>query len=924
MSSQLLIEIPSVEQHSTGFGIGTATPRLSWRFLTTADSGLYDWKQNAYEVHIVRSESQDEIYHVTSNESVLVPWPSTPLQSRESAQIRVRAYGCNAANDKAEPTAWSPWRTIECGLLDRSDWIARPIASSSEPQPDGPLRPLRFRREFRISATTAVKKARLYITSLGIYRAFVNGHLVGDQCLAPGWTSYRHRLNYQVFDVASLLNAEGSNILAVEVAEGWYATRLGFRGGRRQLYGDRLAALAQLEIHVGHGGDKFTLCTDSTWTCTPSAIVRSELYDGEIYDAREEDASWNWRSLEPFVDASGWNPVQEIDFPTATLVASDAPPVRITEEITPISVQKTPSGATILDFGQNLVGRLRVSSLKQPSGSRVSFIHAEVLENGELGIRPLRHAKCTDEIILNGTEIVDWSPQYTFHGFRYVQVNGWDEERDGSLLVNITALVMHTDMTRSGWFSCSHPMINKLHDNAWWSMRGNFLSIPTDCPQRDERLGWTGDIQVFCPSANFLYNTAGMLGGWLQDVAAEQLKEKDGCVPPFVVPNVISEELWPHTPQAVWDDVVILTPWALYLSYGDRDILSRQHESMLAWIDRGIRRGSDGLWDPDLWQLGDWLDPAAPPVEPGDARTSGTLVADAYLVHVTYVMSEISKILDQEQDAIRFKADYDRLKAKFQAKYIAASGLLVGDTQTALSLAIMYDLHSTSEQAKAAASRLVQLVRQAKFRVATGFAGTPIITHALTKSGYPQIAYRMLQEKNRPSWMYPITMGATTVWERWDSMLPDGSINPGEMTSFNHYALGSVINWLHSTVAGVSPLSAGWKQIKVAPIPGGTIDSAEAKYDTPYGRLECRWSIENEADIFNMALLIPPNTSALVMLPNTEKMMKHTVSQEDEGQWVGSGHHSFSIPFKWGDYSSEWPPKPLIPIMRRPEPDNIA
>jgi alpha-L-rhamnosidase len=924
MASQLSIETPTVEQHSTGFGIGTATPRLSWRFLTTADSVLHDWEQTAYELHVVRSESQDETYHVSGNESVLIPWPSAPLQSRESARVRVRAYGCSAGDAQAEPTPWSPWRTIECALLDRSDWVARPIASPSEPQPDSPLRPVRFRKEFTLPAGSTVEKARFYITSLGVYRAFVNGQLVGDQCLAPGWTSYRHRLNYQVFDVATLLNAEGPNVLAVEVAEGWSATRLGFRGGRRQLYGDRLAALAQLQIKLGPGEDHFSLCTDSTWTCTPSAIVRSELYDGELYDAREEDTAWNRCGLNASVEASSWVSVQEIDFPTATLVAPDAPPVRITEEVTPISVQKTPSGATVVDFGQNLVGRLRVRSLNQPSGSRVSFIHAEVLENGELGIRPLRHAKCTDQVILDGNEIVDWSPQYTFHGFRYVQVDGWDEERDGSLLVNITALVMHTDMRRSGWFSCSHPMINQLHANVWWGMRGNFLSIPTDCPQRDERLGWTGDIQVFCPSANFLYNTAGMLSDWLQDVAAEQLKEKDGCVPPFVVPNVISEELWPHTPQAVWDDVVILTPWALYLSYGDRDILRRQHESMLAWIDRGIRRGSDGLWDPDLWQLGDWLDPTAPPEEPGDARTSGTLVADAYLVHITYVMSEISKVLDQDLDAARFKADYERLKARFQAKYIASSGLLVGDTQTALSLAIIYDLHSTSEQAMAAASRLVQLVRQAKFRVATGFAGTPIIAHALTKSGYPQIAYRMLQEKNCPSWMYPITMGATTVWERWDSMLPDGSINPGEMTSFNHYALGSIINWLHSTVAGVSPLSAGWKQIKVAPIPGGTIDSAEAMYDTPYGRLECRWSIESEADLFNMELLIPPNTRALVILPNIERLMKNAASHEDEGIWVGSGNHKFSVPFKWKDYSGDWPPKPLIPIMRRPEPDNIA
>lgn len=923
MASQLSIEAPTVEQHPTGFGIGTATPRLSWRFLTSSDNSLRDWEQTAYELHIVRSGSQDETYHVRDNASVLVPWPSSPLRSREIAQVRVRAYGCSSSSEKTESTLWSPWRTIECGLLDRSDWVSHAIASPAKPQPESPLRPVRFRKQFECPAST-VGKARLYITSLGVYSAFVNGHPVGDQCLAPGWTSYRHRLNYQVFDIASLLNAGGPNVIAVEVAEGWYATRLGFLGGRRQLYGDRLAALAQLEINFGPGKDQISLCTDSTWICTPSAIVRSEFYDGEVYDAREEDIAWNRPDFDPTVQVSSWVASQEIDFPKAELVAPDAPPVRITQEITPVSVQKTPSGATVVDFGQNLVGRLRVRSFCKPSGCQVSFTHAEVLENGEFGDRPLRQAKCIDKIIFDGSEIVDWSPQYTFHGFRFVQVDGWDEGRDGSLLVNIKALVMHTDMTRSGWFSCSNPMVNQLHTNAWWSMRGNFLSIPTDCPQRDERLGWTGDIQIFTPSANFLYNTAGMLGDWLQDVAVEQLREKDRCVPPFVVPNIISEELWPHLPQAVWDDVVILTPWALYLSYGDRKILSRQHESMLAWIDRGIRRGSDGLWDIDLWQLGDWLDPTAPPEEPGDARTNGTLVADAYLVHITFVMSEISKVLNKGSDAARFKADYDRLKTRFQGKYIAASGLLVGDTQTALSLAIMYDLHPKSEQAMAAASRLSYLVRLSKFRVATGFAGTPIITHALTKSGNPQLTYRMLLEKSRPSWMYPITMGATTVWERWDSMLPDGSINPGEMTSFNHYALGSIINWLHSTVAGISPLSAGWKQIRVAPVPGGTINSAEAMYDTPYGRLECRWWIKSEANIFNMELLVPPNSRALVNLPCVDKLTKYAASHEDGGTWVGSGHHKFSVDFDWQKYSSEWPPKQLIPIMRKPEPEDIA
>ncbi|KAL2820164.1 bacterial alpha-L-rhamnosidase-domain-containing protein [Aspergillus cavernicola] len=925
MATELSLAPPTVEQHPTGFGIGAASPRLSWRFLTTAEKCLRNWQQSAYEIQIARPQySEPETHSVTSDASILVPWPSAPLQSRERARVRVRAFGRGEGQPELKPTDWSPWTSVECSLLAKGDWTALPIAEPMKGVIDGPLRPVRFRKSFNIAGKGATKQARLYITSLGIYQAFINGHAVGDHCLAPGWTSYHHRLNYQTFDIGPLLNPDGQNTIAVEVGEGWYATRLGFRGGRRHLYGDRLALLAQLEVRFEHDTEPFALSTDSSWACHPSAILKSELYDGEVYDAREENPNWNCMSLEATADNSPWTSVQELAFPSAILVSPDAPPVRITEEIKPTSVQQTPSGKTVVDFGQNLVGRLRVHSIKKASGTSLTLTHAEVLDHGELGTRPLRHAKCTDRIICAGTELIDWSPQYTFHGFRYVQVDGWDEGHDGPLLANLTALVMHTDMTRTGWFSCSHPMVNQLHQNAWWSMRGNFVSIPTDCPQRDERLGWTGDIQIFGPSANFLYNTAGMLGEWLQDVAVEQLKDgKDGCIPPFVVPNVISEELWPPTPQAEWDDVVILGPWALFQSYGDVDILRRQYESMLAWIDRGIQRGPDDLWDPHVWQLGDWLDPTAPPVEPGDARTNGTIVADAYLVRITSVMSQISDILGETADVRRFTDQLKALKAKFQAKYIAPSGLLVGDTQTALSLAIMFDLHATHNQVQAAASRLVDLVRSAKFRVATGFAGTPIIAHALTKGGHPQIAYRMLLEKSCPSWMYPISMGATTVWERWDSMLPDGSINPGEMTSFNHYALGSIINWLHSSVAGVSPLSAGWKRVKVQPIPGGTIDSAEATYETPYGRLECRWAIQADKDLFTLELLVPPNSHALVTLPNDGGSTVQS-GQESEGTWVGSGKHRFSVPFNWNQYSSDWPPKPSIPFMRRPQLDTIA
>jgi alpha-L-rhamnosidase len=736
-----------------------------------------------------------------------------------------------------------------------------------------------------------VKRARLYITSLGVFQAYINGAPVGDHFLAPGWTSYHHRLNYEVFDIAPLLR-EGENVIAVEVAEGWYATRLGFHGGRRFIYGDEMALIAQLEIESE--SSKETILSDSSWKSHTSALISSEIYDGEVYDAREEEEG-DWTTT-PFQDET-WPTVRETAFPKTNLVAPNAPPVRVTQIINPVQIITTPSGQTIVDFGQNLVGRVCIPSLLTPPDTRITLTHAEVLENNELSIRPLRDAKCTDTIISAGQELKEWKPRFTFHGFRYVQISNWTPS-----LSNLHAEVLHTDLKRSGTFKTSHEMVNKLHENATWSMRGNFLSIPTDCPQRDERLGWTGDIQIFAPSASFLYNTAGMLGDWLEDLAAEQISSGTG-IPPFVVPNVIPESSWPVFPQAVWDDVTVLLPWTLYESYGDVEILRRQYASMLAWVNAGVKRGPDRLWDDELFQLGDWLDPTAPPEQPGNSRTDGTFVADAYLVHVTKVLGRVSRVLGEGENASRYESDYLALKARFQEKYVTAEGYLVGDTQTAFALVIFFDLLDSPAQIARAGARLARLVRRAKFQVSTGFAGTPIITHALCKAGYVQLAYRMLLEKTCPSWMFPITMGATTIWERWDSMRADGSVNPGEMTSFNHYALGSIVNWLHKDVAGVSLLEPGWKRVLVKPLPGGTVTSAEVRYETAFGELECRWALDR--NLFQLSLAVPPNSSADVVLPGSDVVER-----------VGSGSYRFETKF---DSGVGWPPKSLVPPMFEPE-----
>jgi alpha-L-rhamnosidase len=875
------ISAPTFEHHLDGFGVDHTRPRISWRFSSSPTDVENDaWAQSAYEIEIARGD-RTESYRFNTEESVLVSWPSGDLLSREGSSVRVRAYGVKPRG----ATEWSPWSTVEAALLRREDWLSTPIKSEHRvTTKTGSLQPIRFRKTF--PAQSNISKVRLYITAYGVYEAYLNGKKVGNQAFAPGWTSYSHRLNYQIFDITQQVH-DGDNVLAVEVGEGWYAGRLTWEAGKRFIYGEDLAVMAQLEM-VYENGVVVVVKSDESWKCAPSAIVSSEIYDGEIYDMREEKEAWGTAAFED----SSWMSVKSLPFPTAKLVSPDAPPVRITEKIKPIDIITSPTGKVMIDFGQNLVGVLQIHSLNAPVGQEVSFVHAEVLEDGEAATRPLRTAKCIDTIIGSGKTLKDWSPKFTFHGFRYVQVDGWPglPTKD-----NFTALVMHSDMRRRGWFSCSNPLVNKLHENTVWGMRGNFFSVPTDCPQRDERLGWTGDAQIFTPSATFLYDTVGMLSNWLEDVSAEQLAKKCG-VPGLVVPDVLPTE-WNSTPQAVWHDLVVLTPFDLYKYSADANLLRRQYDSMKIYIDRAIIRGPDNLWDPDVWQLGDWLDPAAPPDEPGNGRTDGVIVADAYLVHITHTMSKICSALGLLNEATKYSQDAEELRAKFQYKYITPHGLLVNNTQTAVSLAIRFELFSNQEQFKTAGSGLARLVRNSQFRIATGFAGTPVICHALTATNNTSLAYRMLLEKHCPSWLYPVTMGATTIWERWDSMLPNGKVNPGSMTSFNHYALGSVVDWLHGTTGGISSQD-GWKNILVQPIPGGNLKFAETIFEGPYGRVECKWKIDGTK--FEMTLSVPPNSAAIVVLPSSGK-----------SKVVGSGNHLFESQF----VPDPWPPEHAKPAF---------
>jgi alpha-L-rhamnosidase len=872
---------PTFEHHREPLGIGESAPRLSWR--TVTDTG--DWHQAAHQVEITAADGTvvTDTGRVESAESVLVPWPGPRLGSRERVGVRVRVWG----ETEHDPSPWSTTSYAETGLLEPTDWTARPITPDHDAPAEQPLPAALLRRDFTL--TGPVASARLYITAYGVYTAEINGERVGDQVMAPGWTSYQHRLRYQTFDVTPLLRT-GANTIGALLGEGWYTGRLGFHGGRRNIYGEHRALLAQLEIAYADGTTQ-TVRTDDHWRTATGPVLRSEIYDGESYDARRERRGWS----APGHEASDWTRVHELPFPHAELVAPTGPPVRRTQTVAPVAVITTPSGKTVLDFGQNLVGRLRIH-VEGPAGHEVTLRHAEVLEHGELSTRPLRFAAATDTYVLRGEGVEVYEPHFTFHGFRYAEIGNWPGPLDPT---DVEAVVLHTDMARTGWFECSDRLVNRLHENVVQGMRGNFLDVPTDCPQRDERMGWTGDIQVFAPTASFLHDCSGMLSGWLRDLSAEQLARPDG-VPPLVVPDVLPAAFQDAGAQAVWADVAVLLPWTLYQRFGDLEVLRAQYPSMRAWGEATIRliAEGDGLWRQDF-QLGDWLDPQAPPDRPGEARTDGDLVANAYVIRSAEVLAEspnsstdaVGRGLGRQEGRRPFRTHAQAVRERFADRFVTPDGRLSSDTQTAYALAIAFSLLPTERQQRGAAERLAQIVRRASFRIATGFTGTPLICDALCAAGEPQLAYRMLLEKDCPSWLYPVTMGATTVWERWDSMLPDGTVNPGEMTSFNHYALGAVADWLHRTVAGLAAAGPGWRRLRIAPVPGGDLTWAKAAHDTPYGRAEAGWRIERaggKGTSSSSRRSIPPNTRAEVQLPGRQ----HVPTPFE----VGSGRHTFRRP----------------------------
>lgn len=850
----LVLPVLQTEHASNPLGIDARRPCLGWELASAARGA----RQTAYRIQVAASpgalaDGENLLWDtgkVASDRSAHHTYEGPALESGARYFWRARAW-----NENGRPSGWSAPAWFEMGLLAPSDWQARWIEPDLETDASSPQPSPMLRREFAVDG--AVQKARLYVTSHGVFEMYVNGRRVGDELFTPGWTSYTKRLRYHTYDVTSLLE-EGNNAIGAMLGDGWYRGRIG-RHRDRYVYGDTLALLAELRVTYEDGRTAVAVHTGDGWKSASGPIRMSDIYLGETYDARLERAGW----AEAGYEDGDWNGVREADHSKEILFASAAPAVRRIQALKPVEVIHTPRGETVLDMGQNMVGWMRMA-VRGAAGTEVTLRHAEALDrDGNLYTDNLRRAAQTTTYILNGEGDEVYEPHFTFQGFRYVQVSGYPGEFDPS---NFTGIVIHSEMEPAGHFESSHPLVNQLQHNIVWGQKGNFLDVPTDCPQRDERLGWTGDIQVFAPTANFNMDTSGFLEKWLRDLEADQ--QGNGSVG-NVVPNVRGEGA---SGAAGWGDAAVIVPWELYQAYGDEQVLETQYGSMKAWVDyqrdRAMGNGTPYLWDGDF-TYGDWLAftsaPSGARFYPG-AYTNTDLVATAFFARSTDLLRQSAEILAREEDAADYGELFDQIRDAFQQAFVTSSGRVVSDTQTAYLLALRFGL--LTDELESEAARYLSEDVDERGHLTTGFLGTPYLAPVLSRYGYTEAAYELLLSADYPSWLYPITMGATTIWERWDGVKPDRTFQDPGMNSLNHYAYGAIGEWLYETVAGLKAAAPGYKEILIAPRPGGGLTHARARHHSAYGVIESSWALRDGR--FHLDVTVPPNTQATVRLPGAD------------------------------------------------------
>jgi alpha-L-rhamnosidase len=827
--------------------IDTPAPRFSWAL----EGGT---RQSAYRIRV--GELWDS-GRVESAESVDIAYAGRPLPPGAELEWNVEVWEGAASHTSAPArfrTGLAAWE---------ANWIARdgaddpgvPVPSDRDPANRDPM--LRraqpcphLRRAFALAGP--VRRAVLYATARGVLDLRLNGRRVGDAELAPGWTDYGERIEYAAHDVTALVRP-GDNVLGAILGDGWYAGFVGFDPKRNGAHYGRTPELL-CELHAEHAdGSRSVVRSDAAWRAATGPLLYADLLHGEYRDARRELGAWS----EPGYDDAGWRPVAVRARDGVRLVPERAQPIRVTEELAPVSVTERAPGTWVYDLGQNMVGRARIE-VEGAAGTVVTLRFAEMLEpDGSLHLANLRSARQLDTYVLRGDGRERFEPRFTFHGFRYVEVTGAQP-------LELTGCVLHSDTPRSGSFACSDELVNQLWRNLNWGQRGNFLSVPTDCPQRDERLGWLADAQVFLPTASLNMDVAAFMTKWGDDLLDAQ--SPDGAYPD-VAPRLVAD----RDGAPAWADAGIIVPWLVWQRYGDTRLLERHWDAMERYMAQLQRHNPDLLWrERRNNDYGDWLSVGA--------ETPRDVLASAYWAHDARLMGQMARALGRPERA----AHYDRLRdgvvAAFNRAFVGEDAYIEGDTQTVYLLALHMDLLPAAQRARAA-ERLVADIERHGGHLTTGFVGVGLLCPVLSDMGYGDVAHRLLRNDTFPSWGYSIRHGATTIWERWDGWTEDGGFQTAMMNSFNHYSLGSVGQWLYEHVAGIRAAAPGYAHVVIAPEPG-ELEWAEATYRSVRGPIRSAWRAAG--DDFRLEVEIPANVTATVVVPGGETAE------------VGPGRHSFT------------------------------
>lgn len=837
------------EYRSHPLGIDVLQPRLSWKL----ESDQRGACQTAYQVLVAATEAglYDEsniVWNsgkIETDQSIHVPYDGPYLTSRQRVYWKVRVWDEIGTKIESSSSWW------EMGLLKRTDWQALWIGAPfwGGPRTSSPAPYLR--REFTLQKQ--IIAARLYATAIGVYECHINDTRIGDVLLTPGWTDYFKRIQYQVYDVTDFIQS-GKNTFGAILGDGWGVGHIAWMG--RQHYADRPQFLAQINITYSDGSQEI-IATDKSWKVAQGPILEADMLMGEAYDARRELPGWS----SPSYDDSSWLPIEIFDDHDAKLVATNGPAVKRQEELRPISIHEIPAlnPRWIFDMGQNMVGWIRLS-VKGEKGTTIIIRYAEALNpDRTLYTANLRTARSTDFFTLKGDGDEIWEPRFTFHGFRYVEIQGFSGTPTED---TITGIVVHSEIPSIGSFECSDPLINQLQNNIVWGQKGNFVDVPTDCPQRDERLGWTGDAQVFIRTASFNRDVASFFTKWMRDL--EDAQAPDGAYP-LVAPN-----LSPIGPDGgpAWADAGVICPWTIYQCYGDVRLLEDCYESMQRFIEflaqtsrNGIRCYAD--YEGKLGH-GDWL-----ALDGSDGREGGTskeLIGTAFFSYSSGLLAKIARILNRGKDALRYESISSEAREAFVKRFVHTNGTIEGGTQTSYILALEFEL-LPEEFRSVAANELVKNIRERDDHLSTGFVGTPYINWVLSKTDHLEVAYTLLKLTTWPSWLYSVTQGATTIWERWDGWTHDKGFQDPKMNSFNHYAYGAIGAWMYAVIGGIDldPEEPGYKHIIMHPSPGGGLTYATTELDSMYGKIRSAWTQDNNR--FDWQVTVPANTTATVYIP---------------------------------------------------------